>query len=82
MLQATEIRVGNVLKIDSHLMKVLTQDVKGTGKFGKTVHLKLISKTALYLVRVNLTMEKNQENGPTFSTTVKCNLPEVSKTEK
>ncbi len=41
MLEATEIRVGNILKIDGKLCKVLSQEIRGTGKFGKTVHLKL-----------------------------------------
>jgi len=41
MILATDIRVGNVLKIDGKPCKVLTQEIRGTGKFGKTVHLKL-----------------------------------------
>ena len=41
MLTATDIRVGNVLKIDHKHCKVLTQEVRGTGKFGKTVNLRL-----------------------------------------
>ncbi len=38
---ASDIRVGNVLRLDGKPLKVLTQEMKGTGKFGKTVHLKL-----------------------------------------
>lgn len=41
MLEATEVRVGNILKIDGKFCKVLAQEIRGTGKFGKTVHLKL-----------------------------------------
>jgi len=41
MLDATEVRPGNILKIDGVLWKTLSQDIAGTGKFGKTVHLKL-----------------------------------------
>lgn len=41
MLVATEIRVGNILKVDGKLWKVLSQEIRGTGKFGKTVHLKV-----------------------------------------
>ena len=41
MLGATEIRVGNILKLDGKTCKVLSQEIRGTGKFGKTVHLKL-----------------------------------------
>ncbi len=40
---ATEIRVGNVLKVDGAISKVTAQEMRGTGKFGKTVHLKLKS---------------------------------------
>lgn len=43
MLEATEIRVGNVLRLDNKIMKVLSQEIRGTGKFGKTVHMKLKS---------------------------------------
>ena len=42
---ATEIRVGNVLKVDGAVSKVIAQEIRGTGKFGKTVHLKLKSLT-------------------------------------
>lgn len=42
---AAEIRVGNVLKVDGAVSKVIAQEMRGTGKFGKTVHLKLKSLT-------------------------------------
>ena len=42
-MTADEIRVGNVLKIDGKICKVLFQEIRGTGKFGKTVHLRLKS---------------------------------------
>ena len=38
---ATEIRVGNVIKVDGKLSKVISQEIRGTGKFGKTIHLRL-----------------------------------------
>lgn len=41
MLNASELRVGQVLRIQNGLWKVLSQEVRGTGKFGKTVHAKL-----------------------------------------
>ncbi|MBI4394689.1 MAG: elongation factor P [Candidatus Omnitrophica bacterium] len=41
MLNATEIRVGNILKIDGKPCRVLSHEIRGTGKFGKMVHLKL-----------------------------------------
>ncbi|MDD5216565.1 MAG: elongation factor P [Candidatus Omnitrophica bacterium] len=40
MKPAIDIRVGNVLRLDGKICKVLHQEVRGTGKFGKTVHLK------------------------------------------
>lgn len=39
--EATEIRVGNVLKIGNSICTVLSQEVRGTGKSGKTVQLGL-----------------------------------------
>jgi elongation factor P len=39
--EATEIRVGNVLKIGSTACKVISQEVRGTGKSGKVVQLRL-----------------------------------------
>jgi len=40
---ATEIRLGNVVKIDGTVAKVISHEIRGTGKFGRTVHLKLKS---------------------------------------
>ncbi len=41
MTEATEIRVSNILRFDGALCKVIATETRGTGKFGKTVHLKL-----------------------------------------
>ena len=41
MKDASEIRVGNVLRINNKILKVVSQEIKGTGKFGKMVHCKL-----------------------------------------
>ncbi len=42
MKDATEIRVGNVVRLDAQkIAKVLSFEIRGTGKFGKTVHTKL-----------------------------------------
>lgn len=41
MLNATEIRVGHVVRLDNKICKVLNQEIRGTGKFGKTIHLRL-----------------------------------------
>ena len=43
MVIASDIRVGNVLKTDGKLFKVITQEIRGTGKFGKMVHCKMRS---------------------------------------
>ena len=43
MLDATSVRVGNIIEIDGKPCKVLSQEIRGTGKFGKTVHLKVKS---------------------------------------
>lgn len=39
--EATDIRVGNVLKIGNAACKVLSQEVRGSGKSGKTIQLEL-----------------------------------------
>ena len=41
MLVATDIRSGNVLNIEGKPCKVISFELRGTGKFGKMVHLKL-----------------------------------------
>ena len=43
MIVASEIRVGHVIRTDGKLCKVLTQEIRGTGKFGKSAHLKVKS---------------------------------------
>ena len=39
--EAADIRVGNVLKLDGVICKVIAYEVRGSGKSGKTVQLKL-----------------------------------------
>ena len=41
MKAGADVRVGNVLRVDNKICKVATREIKGTGKFGKTVHVKL-----------------------------------------
>src|SRR3989338_651889 len=41
MINASEIRSGQVLKFDGKLWKVVDFEIRGKGKFGKTVHLKI-----------------------------------------
>lgn len=43
MKTGAEVRVGNVIRVDGKICKIVTQEMKGTGKFGKTAHLKLIN---------------------------------------
>lgn len=45
MTDATEIRPGNVVKMEGALSKVISTEIRGTGKFGKTLHFKLKSLT-------------------------------------
>ncbi|MFZ5801672.1 MAG: elongation factor P [Candidatus Omnitrophota bacterium] len=41
MKSATEIRAGNILRLDGKICKVIEQEIRGTGKSGKTVHMKI-----------------------------------------
>jgi len=43
MLVGSEVRVGNIIRVDGKACRVLFQEVRGTGKFGKTIHLKVKS---------------------------------------
>ena len=45
MIEAAEIRAGNVVKMEGVISKVLSHEIRGTGKFGKTIHFKLRSLT-------------------------------------
>lgn len=45
MIEATAVRAGNIVKVDGTLSRVISQEIRGTGKFGKTVHFKLKSLT-------------------------------------
>jgi len=38
---ASEVKEGNLLKFDGHIFKVTERNMAGTGKFGKTVQMKL-----------------------------------------
>ena len=62
MLDATEIRVGNIIKVDEKHCKVLSQEIRGTGKFGKTVHLKLKSLEDGHIHEKSLRVEDRAEN--------------------
>ncbi|MBI4550502.1 MAG: hypothetical protein HY714_06215, partial [Candidatus Omnitrophica bacterium] len=61
MKDATETRVGNVLKIDGVISLVLSQEIRGTGKSGKMVHLKLKSLADGRLIEKSLRAEERAE---------------------
>ena len=52
--EATEIRLGNVIRIDGAPCKVISHEIRGTGKFGRTVHLKLKSLGDSHLIEKSL----------------------------
>lgn len=62
MTDATEIRIGDILRIENTICKVIAQEIKGTGKFGKTVHLKLKSLSDGHLVEKSLRAEEKVED--------------------
>ncbi len=62
MLDATEIRVGNIIKSNGKPCKVLFQEIRGTGKFGKTVHLKIKSLEDGHIHEKSLRVEDKAEN--------------------
>lgn len=59
--EATEIRLGNVVKIDGTVAKVISHEIRGTGKFGRTVHLKLKSLLDGRFIEKNLHGEEKVE---------------------
>lgn len=62
MLLATEIRQGNVLKLEGKPCKVISYEMRGTGKFGKTVHLKLKNLEDGHILEKSLRAEDKAEN--------------------
>jgi len=61
MKDATELRLGNVVKLDGAVAKVLFQEVRGTGKFGKTVHVKARNLTDGHVIEKSLRAEERME---------------------
>ncbi|MBI1977678.1 MAG: elongation factor P [Candidatus Omnitrophica bacterium] len=61
-LEATGIRVGNILRVNGKPCRVLSQEIRGTGKFGKTVHLKLKSLEDGHLHEKSLRAEEKAED--------------------
>lgn len=62
MLIATDIRVGNMIKVDGKLCKVISYEMRGTGKFGKTVNLKLKSVEDAHTLEKSYRAEEKVEN--------------------
>jgi len=61
MVIASDIRVGNVIRIDGKLCKVLTQEIRGTGKFGKSAMLKLRSLEEGNVIEKKMSADANAE---------------------
>ena len=59
--EATGLRVGNVVKIEGTICKVLSQEIRGTGRFGKTVHLKARGLTDGRVIEKSLRVEERVE---------------------
>ena len=64
MIEATLVRVGNVIKTEGKLFKVITQEMRGTGKFGKTVHCKLKSLEDAAIAEKSFRAEDKLEDVP------------------
>lgn len=67
---ATEVRVGNVLKVDGVAAKVIFHEVRGTGKFGKTIHLRLKGLTDGHLIEKSVRAEERLEDLETHLVTL------------
>jgi elongation factor P len=61
MAIASDIRVGNVIRVDGKLCKVLTQEIRGTGKFGKSAMLKLKSLEEGHVIEKKLSADEKVE---------------------
>ena len=62
MVSATEIRQGNVLRVDGKPCRVLSFEIRGTGKFGKTVHCKLKNLEDGHILEKSFRVEDKVEN--------------------
>lgn len=58
---STDARVGNVLKLDGVICIVISQEIRGTGKFGKTVHLKVKSLADARIMEKSIRAEERVE---------------------
>lgn len=62
MLSAMEIRQGNVLRVDGKPCKVISFEIRGTGKFGKMVHCKLKNLEDGHILEKSFRAEDKVEN--------------------
>ncbi len=62
MVNVTEIKAGNVVKIDGKYYKVASHEMKGTGQFGKTVNFKLKSLEDAHVTEKSYRAEEKIEN--------------------
>lgn len=61
MKESTELRPGNVVKIDGVVAKVIGQEIRGTGRFGKTVHVKAKGLLDNHSIEKSLRVEEKVE---------------------
>ena len=54
--------MGNVLKLDGAAARVISQEIRGTGKFGKTVHIRAKSLTDSRLIEKSFRVEEKVED--------------------
>jgi len=62
MVLASDIRVGNVIRVDGKLCRVLTQEIRGTGKFGKSAMLKLKSFEDGHVIEKKMSADEKVED--------------------
>lgn len=62
MVIASDIRVGHVIRVDGKLCKVLTQEIRGTGKFGKSAQLKLKSLEDGHVIEKSFKADEKAED--------------------
>ena len=62
MIDATGIHAGNVIRVDGKVSKVLSSEIRGTGKFGRTVHVRLKSLEDGNLMEKSLRAEEKIED--------------------
>ncbi|HTL47019.1 MAG TPA: elongation factor P [Verrucomicrobiae bacterium] len=61
MAVAGDLRVGNVLNLEGKICKVISQEMKGSGKVGKTMHMKLKSLEDGHMMEKSLRAEEKIE---------------------